>query len=349
MPEFFDDFPESDAYAKQLALNTLYSLSAADALGAATEFKTPQTIRNRYGESISDYQIGSVFGFAAGEATDDSQMTVATLLGYKYNCGFEGILQSYLEWLQSHPPDAGSLVRQALAFSSLNGGVQAWSDSNYYNAGNGGLMRVAAVWIAGHSGAELAFMSAGVTALTHADPRCVYASLFLTALLEALAEGRDFHSAAHAALELIERLDARAMLMSANIFGVHQIEAGRVFWEHQREARAQVRGRVLRALAGEYTTQSGYVLDTLEAAVCHAAKATDWLSAVQAAVMLGDDSDTVACIVGAIVGARGFELPEHLLPTLRLGHTWGSNECGWRREWLCNEHYGPLLDAVRLS
>ncbi|GAA5440096.1 ADP-ribosylglycohydrolase family protein [Deinococcus caeni] len=61
----------------------LLSLCAADALGAATEFKSPDSIRAQYGEQIRTYQPGSVFGFAPGEATDDSQMTVATLLGYR--------------------------------------------------------------------------------------------------------------------------------------------------------------------------------------------------------------------------------------------------------------------------
>lgn len=69
-------------------LHTLLSLTAADALGAATEFKTPEAIRARYGETFTDYQPGSVFGFAPGEGTDDSQMTVATLLGYARGKGW---------------------------------------------------------------------------------------------------------------------------------------------------------------------------------------------------------------------------------------------------------------------
>ncbi|WP_309570707.1 ADP-ribosylglycohydrolase family protein, partial [Deinococcus sp.] len=109
-----------------------------------------------------------------------------------------------------------------------------------------------------------------------------------------------------------------------------------------REARAQVRARVRSGLAGHVTSQSGYVLDTLEAAVAHAS-AEDWLDSVQRAVMLGDDSDTVACVTGAILGARGLPVPEHLLPPLRLGHSWA----GWQREWNCTQHFPALLSGAR--
>lgn len=364
--DFLSDFDDSGEYLERLALSTLLSLSAADALGAATEFKTAEAIRARYGDHITDYQFGNVFGFSPGEATDDTQMVVATLLGYQRGKRLEDILQAYQSWLGTNPPDVGKSIRHALSYNDLNGGVQAWSDSDYQSAGNGGLMRVAAVWLKGLSGLELTYSAATVTALTHADPRCVYASMFLVALLEALAEGQAFHDATHTALKLIDRSDARAMLMRANILGVHQLEAGRVFWEHEREARAQIRGRVLRALRADKeadkderdetetphtthtVTQSGFVLDTLEAAMTHAVRATDWMSGVQPAVMAGEDSDTVACITGAILGARGFTVPENLLGSLRVGHTWSfGNDVGWNRGWKCTEHYPVLLQKAR--
>lgn len=50
-------------------------------MGAATEFKNPEQMQRQYG-AITSYQSGSVFGFAPGEGTDDSQMTIVTLPGY---------------------------------------------------------------------------------------------------------------------------------------------------------------------------------------------------------------------------------------------------------------------------
>lgn len=321
-----------------LPLRTLLSLAAADALGAATEFKTPEAIRARYGESITTYQEGSVFGFAPGEATDDSQMVAATLLGYRQQQGLPGVLAGLRDWLAAGPPDVGTLTRAALRHGTLSGGVRAWAESQYHSAGNGGLMRIAAVWIEGFRGAALARESALVTALTHADPRCVYASVFFTAFLEALGQGSAYRPAAEQALKVMDGLDARRVLLDAEFLGIETLEASHAFGKAEREARAQVRARVRRGLDGQLTSQSGFVLDTLEAALVHAQE-DSWLEGVQSAVLLGDDADTVACVVGAVAGARGLPVPPHLLPALRLGHTWA----GWERDWGCQEHFQRLL------
>lgn len=320
------------------ALPALLSLTAADALGAATEFKTPATIRARYGESFTQYQEGSVFGFAPGEATDDSQMVAATLLGYQKGDGLHGVLAGLRDWLATAPPDVGGLTRAALRSGTLDGGVRAWAQSGYQSAGNGGLMRIAAVWLRGFRGAELARESAAVTALTHADPRCVFASVFFTAFLEELDGGRAYAEAAETALKVMDTADARAWLLDAGVFGVDTRAAFDAFKGAERQAKADVRARVRAGLGGHITSQSGYVLDTLEAALAHA-RADTWLGCAERAVLLGDDSDTVACVVGTICGARGLSVPEHLLPALRLGHSWA----GWQREWACTAHFPALL------
>lgn len=321
-----------------LALDTLLSLTAADALGAATEFKTPEAILARYGETFTDYQDGSVFGFAPGEATDDSQMVAATLLGYRRGEGLIGVLHALRDWQQAGPPDVGGLTRDALRRGALEGGVLAWTASGYRSAGNGGLMRIAAVWLAGFQGEALTRETVLVTALTHADPRCVFASVFFTAFLEALAEGEGYEAAARSALAGMDRCDARAALIGAGLLDADTLEAGRVFARQERDARSQVRAAVRAGLEGRVKSQSGYVLDTLQAALAHA-RGGDWPACVQPAVLLGDDSDTVACVVGAVCGARGLKVPEWLLAPLRLGHTWP----GWAREWRCTEHFPALL------
>ncbi|CAM3217074.1 ADP-ribosylglycohydrolase family protein [Deinococcus deserti] len=323
-------------------LSTLLSLCAADALGAATEFKTPEVIQARYALPFDHYQEGSVFGFAPGEATDDSQMTVATLLGYARGEGTSGVWKALQDWLAAGPPDVGSLTGAALRRAGPDGGVHAWEASNFHSAGNGGLMRVAAAWIAGFRDEALARESAVLTALTHADPRCVHASVALTACMEALSSGASYTDAATHSLRVMNALNAEAVLMDAGLFSSTTLRAHRAFRERDREARAAVSSRVRAGLDGVLTSQSGFVLDTLEAALKHASAAS-WLACVQPAVLLGDDSDTVACVVGALAGARGLPVPEPLLPPLRLGHSWP----GWHREWLCLDHLPGIVQAAR--
>lgn len=325
------------------ATSTLLSLSAADALGAATEFKTPEAIHARYG-MIDSYQPGSVFGFAPGEATDDSQMVVATLLGYARRTGHAGVRHALREWLDAGPPDVGALTGSALrrAAPGLDGGAWAWAASGHHSAGNGGLMRVAAVWIAGFRGGALARESAVVTALTHADPRCVAASVFFTAFLDALAAAMPYAQAATAGLDVMDRLDSRSVLIEAGVLGIDLRDTAAAYAAGDRAARAQVRSRVRSGLDGHVTSQSGFVLDTLEAAVAYG-RAETWLAAIQPAVMQGDDSDTVACVTGAVLGARGMEVPGELIGPLRLGHTWP----GWQRGWACAEHFPALVDGAQ--
>lgn len=323
-------------------LRVLLSLCAADALGAATEFKSPQAIEARYGTRFTAYAPGSVFGFAPGEATDDGQMTVASLLGYARGEGLAGVLTALREWLAAGPPDVGALTRAALAYGTPDGGAQAWAQSGFQSAGNGGLMRVAAAFVAGFRGEALAREAATLTALTHADPRCVYASVFFTAFLEALAAGLPYADAAEAGLRVMDCTEAAPALLGAGVFGVQTLRAQATFRAQDREARTQVRARVRSGLGGHLTSQSGFVLDTLEAAVKHGG-AADWLACVEPAVRLGDDSDTVACVVGAVVGARGLDIPAALMPDLRLGHSWP----GWERAWSAPEHLPALVQAAQ--
>ncbi|MBB6099688.1 ADP-ribosylglycohydrolase [Deinobacterium chartae] len=304
--------------------HVLLSLAAADALGAATEMQWAADIERRYG-LIHTYQPGSPFGFEPGEATDDTQMTVATLIGYARAEDPQGVLSALLDWVDAYPPDVGNLTRQALRHRSLLGAFHAWAATGRDNAGNGGLMRVAAAFIAGFRGDALLAEAARITALTHIDPRCIYASVFLCALLEEL----EAHPAGAYTV-----VGERALARTHNFEPLPTLAGSLPPGEEASYARRlpnalmQVEHSVTLGLAGTVHSQSGYVLDTLQAAVAHA-RGTDWLACVQPAVMWGHDSDTVACVVGAIVGARGLEVPAHLLPDLRLGHTWRD----WHRSW----------------
>ncbi|MFC6592455.1 ADP-ribosylglycohydrolase family protein [Deinococcus lacus] len=225
-------------------LMALLSLTAADALGAATEFSTPAALEQKFGGRLRSYVGGSVFGFAPGEATDDSQMVAATLLGYARQDGLGGILAALCDWAGTHPPDVGALTRSALTSGRLSGGVEAWAASHYQSAGNGGLMRIAATWLAGYSAAVLTQQSVLVTGLTHADPRCIYASVFFTAWLEALSQGETPEAAAQAALDVMDRTEARSILLGGSLFGIEDRAAFAAFGEIERAARAEVRRRV---------------------------------------------------------------------------------------------------------
>ena len=62
-------------------------------------------------------------------------------------------------------------------------------------------------------------------------------------------------------------------------------------------------GSELGGVARSDIRSSGYVLDTLKAAKWCFATTHDYASCVLEAVNLGDDTDTTACVAGALAGA----------------------------------------------
>ncbi len=69
----------------------------------------------------------------------------------------------------------------------------------------------------------------------------------------------------------------------------------------------------------EYVRSTGYVLDTLGAALWCYWNTHSFEECVLAAVNLGDDSDTTACVAGALAGAAyGYDaIPEEWMEQLR--------------------------------
>ena len=74
-----------------------------------------------------------------------------------------------------------------------------------------------------------------------------------------------------------------------------------------------------RGISREQIKSSGYVVDSLEAAIWCVLTTKDYKNCVLQAVNLGDDTDTVAAIAGGIAGAIYglWAIPESWLDTLR--------------------------------
>ena len=300
-------------------LRILLGLVAADALGAATEFQSPDQIAKRFPQGLKTYASGSPFGFLPGESTDDSQMTLATICGLRSGTkDAEEVLRHFLDWLKHRPPDVGNLTRAALTLAGQGegqrAGMLAWVESGMDNADNGGLMRIAGVYLAGFTGAELTAMAVRVTALTHADPRCLLASVFMVKLLEQLEHFNVTYG--DAVLTAWQDTEVEVPMMVATLETQHCFEkrtlTTQTYTGRLQLALPEVKKRVLSGLGGQVVGQSGYVLDTLQAALALQHGAKSWLEVAEAAALAGDDSDTVACVAGAIAGASRGNLRREL-------------------------------------
>jgi ADP-ribosylglycohydrolase len=186
----------------------------------------------------------------------------------------------------------------SIAVDQIEQGVsplESGGNDEYAN-GNGSLMRVAplALWHRG-TDAELAEAAHLQSAPTHAHPRSQVACALLSLTLRRILDGGTApDEALGQAAEWLAEHYAERPCFAAELEGV------------------------MRAPEREEPTGSGYVVDTLWSAL-HAVRGRDFEGALRAAIAFGNDTDTTACVAGAIAGAlHGVEaIPSPWMRALR--------------------------------
>lgn len=318
-----------------LPARVLLGLAVGDAVGAAAEFKDAPAAA-RAVPDLARYRPGSPFGFLPGEATDDTQMTLAGLVaGAPFAPALPSVLayahavwDAFATWADSNPPDIGSQTNHgALYFGAAwDGFCESAAAHKNPPAGNGGLMRAAAPFLTGFRGEALLRATVAHTAVTHADPRCVTDAVAFALLLERAERGEGLRGALAAVAEQIALADT-VQAVAAAVRDVFRpgIEWRRVYLARLRGSSALTASALRRALGGELTAPTGFTTATLINACVHAQQ--PYPEAILAAAQNGGDADTIGCVTGALAAAfdpAPFAFPEAagLLAGLRVGHAW---------------------------
>ena len=261
------------------ARGCLLGLAVGDAVGATVEFKPRGSFA-----PLTDMVGGGPFGLQPGQWTDDTSM--ALCLGYSLaECnGFDAHDQMtrYVRWwkegyLSSTGVcfDIGVTVAGALQRFQQTGDPFAGS-TDPHKAGNGCIMRLAPVPIYYYPDIDAAAHYAAESArTTHAAAECLDASRLFARILVRALRGDD-----KAAVLLGDR---------ATFTGAPTIEAI-ARGDYRSKRQAQIRG-------------SGYVVDSLEAALWCFDRTDTFADAVLLAANLGDDADTTAAVCGQVAGA----------------------------------------------
>ncbi|WP_313323260.1 ADP-ribosylglycohydrolase family protein [Pseudomonas sp.] len=225
--------------------------------------------------------------YSGRSATDDGELALALARsimasGGTYNC--EAAAVAYVDWLYSSPFDMGGTTRQALTgplrYPELSASDACSKAASLTSQANGALMRVAPIGIAAHAAPTLAASWARQDAvLTHPHPVCLEANAaYAAAIAAGIGSGR--------------RQD--------------MIEAALGVLGNGKSAQT-VRGCLEAALEGhlpeEYQQQMGWVLIALQNAFYHLGAGDKAGHAIVETIRRGGDTDTNACIVGALVGA----------------------------------------------
>ena len=257
----------------------LLGLAVGDALGTTAEFRP----RGSFPE-IEDMVGGGPFGLEPGQWTDDTSMALCLATSLLERGGFDAAdqMDRYLRWYEEGYLsstgtcfDIGNTVRGALLRYKETGEPFSGS-TDPRSAGIGSLMRLAPVPMFYFPDRERAAkMSAESSRTTHGAAEYLDGCrLFGHMLCTALAGADRKQILLGADPELVESPSIQAIARG----------------EYREKSRDQIRG-------------SGYVVESLEAALWCFSQSESFEQAVLAAANLGDDADTTAAVCGQIAGA----------------------------------------------
>lgn len=259
------------------ALGAMLGLAVGDALGTTLEFT-----RRDSQPRLTDMVGGGPFRLAPGQWTDDTAMALALMDSLNANPLLDeaDLMRRFVAWHEQGEYsctgtcfDIGNTVRAALGRFKASGNPSAGS-TDPHSAGNGSLMRLAPVAI--HHWADrtrLRGVAARQSRTTHGAPEAVDACIAFAEVLADAIEGRPRSQV------LRPRDYPYAGKISA-------IMAGSWRGKHRDEI-----------------ASSGYVADSLEAALWCAGRTSSFADAVLLAANLGGDADTTAAITGQLAGA----------------------------------------------
>ena len=275
----------------------LLGLACGDAVGTTLEFATRGSFT-----PLVDMVGGGPFSLKAGQWTDDTSMALclAESLIVKGTCDPHDQMTRYANWYEwgywsstGSCFDIGMATKAALHQFLLTGEALAGSEDPH-SAGNGSLMRLAPIAMRyGGDETRVQEMAALSSRTTHGAAECLDACrLFSVALSRALNGGSK-----------AEVLDLAGLRLQSP--KIQAIAEG----SYRHKTREQISG-------------SGYVVESLEAALWCFDRHDDFRSTVLEAANLGDDADTTAAIAGQIAGAMGGEvgIPKEWIERLHLAH-----------------------------
>ena len=272
----------------------LVGLAVGDAVGTAVEFQPRGTF-----PVLTDMIGGGYFRLEVGQWTDDTSMALCLAESLVRNQGFDAAdqMRRYVNWYRygymsstGECFDIGTTVQKALMdFLQTENPFSGSEDPS--SAGNGSLMRLAPAVLYFAAQPEQAIHFARESSrTTHAAPECLEAcALFATYLIRALT-GQGKAEVLHAAHDL--KLSCPKII---------EIAAG------------GYKTKTIDAIKG-----SGYVVESLEAALWCFDQTNSFEAAILQAANLGDDADTTAAICGQLAGAFYGEqqIPKHWLDRL---------------------------------
>lgn len=325
----------SEELTPEMVKNTIYGFAVADALGVPAEFMGRSYLRDH---PISDMIGGGIHKQKAGTWSDDTSMTLATLDSLAYGLDYADIMDKFRSWVDNAAYtatnvvfDIGNTTHRAIqnykhGIAPLESGCRSEHDN-----GNGSLMRIIpAIFYVRHKMKtsplcdKLAVIH-NISALTHGHPRSQVACGVYYFILDMLLDS-PFKSDVRFALQSAELYYSNAPEFAAELSHFERLFS--VEFKNYPESEIK---------------SSGYVIDTLEAAVWCLLNTENYHDCVLKAVNLGEDTDTVAAVAGGLAGCLYCGCGESGIPLEWMEALLNSNQI----DELCDQFFsGPAKKEI---
>ena len=269
--------------------NNILGLAVGDAFGVPYEFMSREKVKS----AISDKMTGfGTHNQPAGTWSDDTSLTLCLMDGLDKGFNLEIIMANFLRWFEKGEYTAGNVTfdvgiathKAIMNFKSgkepiLCGGADEFSN------GNGSLMRISplAFYLINKDIDERRRLCFQVSSLTHAHNRSKIACWLMVEILINILLGKNKEKSVDNAFELLGNWVQSCGLEEE--------------WQKFNRCRSTIKN-----LNENSIKSSGYVIDTLEAAIWSFLSTDSYKESIITAVSLGDDTDTTAAVTGSISG-----------------------------------------------
>ena len=303
-------------------LNGIMGVVVGDALGCPVQFMHREEILGRPEGKVTGMESGGAYRMPVGTWTDDSSMTLAALDSIRRlgKAEPEDIMDGFLRWYRKgdytpfgKPFDMGNTCSLAIEKYERENDITTCGGTRGRSNGNGSLMRIMPVCLYVYEErlpVEDAVRTVHeISGLTHNHLRSKIACGLYYFCVKAILDGSG---------SLRERLQ-------------HGMDEGFSFYEKDVSNRVELsyyeRLRDLSEFSVVPDTEirsTGYVVDTIEAALWSLIVTDNFRDCLLTAVNLGDDADTVGAVAGGLAGLYyGYEsIPAEWLAVIQ------------RREWI---------------
>lgn len=261
--------------------NGIIGLVVGDALGVPVEFKKRDTYK------VEDMTGYGTYNQPPGTWSDDSSMTLATLesIARMGMIDSADIMNNFYEWLKNAEftpwgkvfDVGGATMREITRYANGLKPSKCGGKTRMDN-GNGALMRILPVAMLSNGTFDQVKIL-NIAHLTHAHFISDFACLVYAAIVKNLMNGMPKEEAVASGIQELQ----------------HNIEEFSMLNEYSRLPNIQ-------QLQREEIRSSGYVVDTLEAALWCFLNTNSYRECILTAVNLGEDTDTVAAVAGGLAG-----------------------------------------------